>query len=167
MEKQISSHAAVAKAIRQYMKANGIPGRVTSNSYAGGSSVNVSVEDLAPDVSEKLKEFADQYEMGHFNGMEDIYEYSNSRDDIPQVQFVFVQNRPSEAMRQKIWDFARSYYAGLVDSSVPALASSVHSYRIGNLDMYADELISKLFYGKFQFDAYWSSVSLEGQQKAA
>jgi hypothetical protein len=31
------------------------------------------------------------YEYGHFNGMEDIYEYSNVDKNIPQVKFVMTQ----------------------------------------------------------------------------
>ncbi len=45
MAKQLSTHAAAAKMIRQHLKSIGVPGKVTSSSYSGGNSVNVNVGD--------------------------------------------------------------------------------------------------------------------------
>ena len=62
---------------------------VKSDSYAGGDAVRISFIDspyLTAEVESKLK----KYQYGHFNGMEDIYENSNSIDGLPQVKFVQV-----------------------------------------------------------------------------
>lgn len=100
----LSTHAAAAKAIRTELKKNGIAARVTCKSYSGGSSVSVNVADQAPWIMEEIKTFCNKFQMGHFNGMEDIYEYSNC-SDLPQVKFVFVQNNYSEAVEKE----ARTY----------------------------------------------------------
>ena len=34
-----------------------------------------------------------KYKLGHFDGMTDSYEYSNRRDDVPQVAYVFLSRR--------------------------------------------------------------------------
>ena len=53
-------------------------------------------------AEEKVNEIIKKYQYGHFNGMEDIYEYSNSRDDIPQAKFVFVNRTMSELTKQNL-----------------------------------------------------------------
>lgn len=96
----ISTRAAAAKAIRNELKKNGIKARVTCKSYSGGDSVRVSVSNQAPWVMAKINDFCNQYQMGHFNGMEDIYEYSNT-SDLPQVKFVFVDNNFSDEVKNE------------------------------------------------------------------
>ena len=54
----------------------------------------------------------DKYQYGHFNGMEDIYEYTNSRADIPQVKYLFVNNGMSDAKKQEIWAKVRKQWSG-------------------------------------------------------
>lgn len=102
MSKQITEWAAAAAAIRKALKAHGIQCKVTSDAYAGGSSVKVRVYDQSPAVIERIKSHCGQYQYGHFNGMEDIYEATNMRDDIPQVSFVFVDNEISAELQAEI-----------------------------------------------------------------
>ena len=113
MKKEISSHAGAAKMVRQFMKANGIAGSVISKSYSMGSSISVYVEDLPPAQCQVLKDYVSQFEYGHFDGMQDLYEMSNCRDDIPQVKYAFVNNKISDELYQDIWDFLKSYYSHL------------------------------------------------------
>ncbi len=95
MTKTKSSQAAAAAMIRKELKKHGIKATVRSSSFAGGTSVDVTVSNLAPWVRREVEAFVGQFEYGHFDGMYDIYEYSNCRDDIPQVKFVFVNfNKP-------------------------------------------------------------------------
>ena len=84
-----SSHAATAAAIKAELSAAfpGVKFSAKSDSYAGGDSVNVSWTDGPTEKAVKM--LTGKYEMGSFNGMEDIYEYTNSREDIPQVKYVF------------------------------------------------------------------------------
>lgn len=83
-----SGHAATAAAIRTELKAAfpSVKFSVTSEIFSGGDACRVSWEN-GP-TTEKVTEYSNKYQSGHFNGMEDIYEYSNSRDDIPQVKYI-------------------------------------------------------------------------------
>ena len=157
MARQMSIPAQAASMIRQYMRANGIAGSVRSESYSMGSSVNVSVVDMSPAVVKDLEAYANQFQYGNFNGMEDIYEYSNSREDIPQVKYVFVRNEISAGLRQQIWDFARGYYNGL--ENAPADAIEAGNYYCQNFDRYGQQVIYRLFAGGYMQNQYWDFVN--------
>lgn len=111
MAKQKSSHAAAAAEIRKELKKHGIEARVRSESYSMGSSVRVRIFNQPPWVAKKIEAFANQYQYGHFDGMQDLYEYSNRRDDLPQVKFVFVDNEFSDEMREAAWKWYRETFA--------------------------------------------------------
>lgn len=100
----ISNHAAAAKQVRAFVKKLGLKGRVTGSAASMTDSVRVVLEDATPSQVDQVKEFANQYQYGHFDGMCDSYEYSNNRDDIPQVKFVFVRSDYSDGMKQKALD---------------------------------------------------------------
>ncbi|MEM9151636.1 MAG: LPD29 domain-containing protein [Cyanobacteria bacterium P01_F01_bin.3] len=116
MSKQISTHAAAAKAIRTELKKHNISAKVRCSSYTGGDSVTVSLSNELPATVDAVKVFADQFQAGHFDGMTDMYEYSNNRADIPQVKFVFVQNDYSNEIKQAAWDWCRNYWGGMEDA---------------------------------------------------
>jgi hypothetical protein len=108
--KNLSDHAAAAAAIRAELKKHGIRASVRSDSYSMGSSINVKIkQDVSPAALEKIRAFCSQYQYGHFDGSIDLYEYSNSRDDIPQVSYVFVEVDYSDEIKQA----ARDYIAGI------------------------------------------------------
>lgn len=91
-----SSAANCAQAIREEL-AKVFPGvkfKVTSQNFAGGDSVHISWTD-GP-LSSQVEEVTGKYQYGHFNGMEDLYEYSNSREDIPQTKYVSESRSMSE-----------------------------------------------------------------------
>ena len=121
MNKQISDHAAAAKQIRQHLKSNGINGRVRARSYAGGSSVDVYLHEELPATFEAVIAFANQYQYGHFDGMTDCYHYSNGRDDLPQVQFVFVNNDFSDETLADAWAYCQKNHANAGKTSDPYL----------------------------------------------
>jgi len=123
-----SRSAQTAAAIRTELK-NAFPGikfRVTSESYTGGSSVDIYFTDGVK--RERVERIVAKYTMGNFNGMEDIFEYTNSRSDIPQVKYIFVNREMSAETRDAIaaefgiapeqmndWDAdARSYKSEIV-----------------------------------------------------
>ena len=73
-----------ASIIKQYVKKNFPDIKVWSKSqtYSGGSSVDVSLSNLdgseiEQNVYEMISEFGNQFKAGSFNGMEDIYEYNS------------------------------------------------------------------------------------------
>lgn len=105
MAKQLSTHAAAAKMIRQHLKSIGVPCKVRSESYSGGNSVSVTVGDVNPQLRKELQAYVDQFQQGHFNGMTDSYEYSSGRDDIPQVKYTFLNVDYSEDLKQKAYEF--------------------------------------------------------------
>ncbi len=59
---------------------------VKSSNFSGGNSVRIEWVD-GP-TTETVENTTSKYQYGSFNGMEDIYEYSNSREDIPQAKYV-------------------------------------------------------------------------------
>lgn len=88
MTKQLSTHAATAKAIRQELKQS-FPTtifRVTARSFSMGNSVDIRWEN-GP-THKQVNEIVGKYQYGHFDGMQDIYEHSNVRKDISQVKYV-------------------------------------------------------------------------------
>jgi len=106
--KQISDHAHAAKLIRAYCKKLGIKCTARSSIYSMGSSVHAEVFNQPPQTYKKIKEYCDQFQQGHFDGMQDMYEYSNSRDDIPQVKYSFINNKFDDDFKQLAWDFLHS-----------------------------------------------------------
>jgi len=113
MTKQISDHAAAAKMIRVELKKNGIKARVKASTASMTSSVDIYLTDcLAPWTLKEIEIFCNKFQYGHFDGMVDCYEYSNTNDDLPQVRFVFVHNGRNDDDRQRAYDFLRSNFAG-------------------------------------------------------
>lgn len=129
MTKRVTTAALCAKTIRHELKQFTLPctPRVTSDNFAGGNSVNVKLEDVDPTTLSLIKQRLDKYEYGHFNGMEDIYEISNSRPDVPQVKFLSIDNHTSLAMRQRLYDAVRADHPQ-VTAELPATYSASNDY---------------------------------------
>lgn len=53
-------------------------------------SYRIEVDYIDGPSLESVKKITGKYEQGHFNSMEDIYEYDNQREDLPQRDYVFV-----------------------------------------------------------------------------
>lgn len=107
-----SGSALCATAIREELKKefSGFKFSVTSENFAGGDAVRISWTD-GP-TTEQVQEFTKKYQYGHFNGMEDIYEYSNSREDLPQAKYVQTsRGRSNEAYEIIKEKFANEYGA--------------------------------------------------------
>lgn len=105
-----SSHAATSAAIKAELKANfsGVKFSVTSEDFAGGNSVNISWND-GPTVKQ-VEEFTSKYQYGHFNGMEDMYENTNRRDDIPQAKYISESRSMSNEAEQVLKPIAEQIY---------------------------------------------------------
>lgn len=97
-----SSHAHAAQQIREKLKAAfpEVKFSVTSDSYSGGNSVHVEWKD-GPTTS-MVEDISGAYQYGSFDGMTDCYNYTNSRDDIPQVKYVQEQRTMSDTTKQFI-----------------------------------------------------------------
>jgi hypothetical protein len=73
---------------------------VTSDSGANTSSVDIRWAN-GP-TCEQVKAYSKKYQYGHFDGMVDMYEYSNTNADIPQAKFVFAQRELTEDIKLQI-----------------------------------------------------------------
>lgn len=100
--KQLTGAAQAAAAIREELKTKfkGVKFSVTSDTFSMGNSVHISWTD-GP-TEDEVSAITSKYQYGHFNGMEDIYEYSNSREDIPQAKYVSEHRKQSEETRAAI-----------------------------------------------------------------
>lgn len=91
----MSEHADCAKAIRRDLK-QAYPGTqfsVRSRTYSGGTSVDV--EWLDGPERRDVSAVTCKYQYGCFNIEDDLYDISNSRDDLPQVRFVQLRREES------------------------------------------------------------------------
>ena len=87
--RELTEAAKAAQAIRSELKKAfpEIKFRVRSSNYAGGDSVRI-VWSNGP-TSDSVEEITAKYQYGHFDGMVDMYEYSNNIEGLPQARFVF------------------------------------------------------------------------------
>lgn len=108
-----SEWAQCASEIRKELKDKwpGIKFRVRSDAFTGGTSVTVSWTD-GP-TTEQVSAIIDKYQYGHFDGMIDMYEYSNDRPDIPQAKYVISQRSMSEQAFSELSQYVKENYAGL------------------------------------------------------
>jgi hypothetical protein len=86
--KTLTQSAQAAKAIKQELKQAypNIKFSVVSDNYSMGDSVRINWTD-GP-TEKQVSSITDKYQYGSFNGMEDIYETTNRREDLPQSKYV-------------------------------------------------------------------------------
>ncbi len=102
-----SEHAQAAAGIRKIIKTlTGLKAKVRSEIYSGGSSVWASILNPTKEELEAIEKATACYQMGHFDGMIDLYEYSNPQN-CAQVKFVFIEAEYSDSVLQAAWDFAK------------------------------------------------------------
>lgn len=97
-----SAQAQAAAAIRKELKEAfpNVKFRVRSSSASMMTSVHIEWVDGPTDKA--VAEVVDKYEYGHFNPMEDLYEVSNGRDDIPQVKYIQIRRKMSDELYEQI-----------------------------------------------------------------
>lgn len=146
MKKEKSPAAQVAAAIKKYVKSLGVECRVSSSYFSMGNSVDIYIEDQPPEMVAKIKEFASQYQYGSFNGYEDLYEYTNKRNDIPQAKYVTVNNRMSDKLAQAIYEYVLKNYSGM--EGAPDNYKDGCNFRNVNFNDYASGLVYRLYSGQ-------------------
>ena len=104
-----STQAQAAAMIRKELKKHGIKATVKSQSASMMTAVRITVYNQIPATAQKIEDYCNQFQYGSFNGMEDIYEYSNSRDDLPQVKYVTFINEISEEIKDKAWEIVKEW----------------------------------------------------------
>lgn len=106
-----SSSANCATAIREELKKEfaGVKFKVTSQNFSGGDSVHISWSD-GP-TSLEVSSVTSKYQYGRFDGMTDMYEYSNDREDLPQSKYVQTRREVSEDINAIVFDSLRKFYS--------------------------------------------------------
>lgn len=91
-----------AKAIRELLKKEfpTVKFSVRSRNFSMGDAVDISYEN-GP-TYEQVDELVRKFQYGHFDGMTDMYEYSNSRSDIPQAKYVQIRREISPEIRAEV-----------------------------------------------------------------
>jgi len=106
-KRQLTGSALCAKAIRAELKEkfSKVKFSVRSENFSMGNAVRIEWTDGV--AENEVTKITDKYEYGHFNAMEDIYEMSNCRDDIPQVKYITTYRKKSEIIKDdKIMTFS-------------------------------------------------------------
>ena len=105
--KTLTQSAQVAKLIKKVALQNGMKVKASSSNYSMGCSVTIKVLKGSDKDLEKLKDYSDQFKYGKFDGMNDIYDNTNVREDIPQTKYLFIDDdRASEILKyydENIW----------------------------------------------------------------
>ena len=108
-----SEVARCAAEIRKILKETNITASVRSEQFSMGNSVDVEIKEIIdPEVYKALQEELAKYKYGHFDGMYDIYENSNLREDIPQTKFLFIQYdwRLQDEVLEKLERFVKAKF---------------------------------------------------------
>lgn len=132
--KTLSGVAQCAKWVRMELK-NKYPDikfRVISSSFANGDSVDVGYTDGVP--VEQVDKLLAKYEYGHFDGMTDCYEYSNSNEELPQTKYLSVSREISQANRDLVQAEIMKEY-GMTEWSDEACWKLFHMWSFERLNM--------------------------------
>lgn len=105
MKKQFKTSAAeCAEAIRKELKEKfpRVKFKINSSTYSMGDSVSIFWVDGIN--SEKVRKIVNKYQYGSFNGMEDIYEFDNQIEGLPQSKWIQVERKISEETYLKYFE---------------------------------------------------------------
>lgn len=140
-----TSAAQAAAMIRKEIKAAfpGLHFGCTSETYSMGSSINITMTDQPATTKAAIEKMTAKYCYGHFNGQEDYYEISNSRDDLPQAKFIFVSNAMSPEKRAEVYAGIRSTWAG--GEELPEDYKAAQNIWFTNGNAYISEMVWREF----------------------
>lgn len=105
-----SCSANCASAIREELKTNfpNVKFSVKSSNFAGGDSVHIGWTE-GPTTLE-VSAFTSKYQYGRFDGMTDMYEYSNSIENLPQSKYVQTQRAINPETTQIVFNKLRESF---------------------------------------------------------
>lgn len=101
MRKQPTPQAQAAKMIRKELKAEFPDVKFSVRSRSASMMNAVDIDWTDGPTRHDVESIVGKYQYGHFDGMIDCYEYSNRRDDIPQVKFVQCHRQISDETRRQ------------------------------------------------------------------
>jgi len=121
-----SRSANCATAIREELKKEfaGVKFSVKSSNFSGGDSVDITWEN-GPIVQD-VESITRKYQYGRFDGMTDMYEYSNTREDLPQSKYIQTRREISEEVNNIIFEALRPHFS----EDTPDYEVKQYSYRI-------------------------------------
>ena len=98
---RMTTHAQTAKAIREELKKAfpNVSFSVRSSSFSMGDDVKIKWTN-GP-TTEQIENITKKYEYGTFDGMTDLYEIDNKRNDIPQVKYIITSRTITEDIKEK------------------------------------------------------------------
>lgn len=107
---RLTGAAACADAIRAELKEKfaGVKFSVKSSTFSMGDSVDISWNDFLS--RDEVEAVVSKYQQGRFNGMEDMYEYSNTNSDLPQSKYVSCHRNISEETKVILLPIAENIY---------------------------------------------------------
>ena len=105
-----SDHAMSAREIRRELKKAypTIKFSVTSESFSMGNSVRIHWIDGPK--TDQINDIVKKYQYGNFDGMQDLYEYNNCIDGIPQVKYVQTSRTISDTIKMDVKDKIEKLY---------------------------------------------------------
>ncbi len=120
--------AKTAQAIRRELKENfpSVKFTVRSENFSMGDAVRIAWID-GPQTKQ-VEEITDKYQYGSFNGMEDIYEYSNRRDDIPQAKYIQTSRDYSNETIKHVVDAHNKEWSGDFSVEIETSADGTRSW---------------------------------------
>lgn len=107
-KRELSQQAQAAKMIREYCKSIGVKCTARSDSFSMGDSVDWEVRNVDPETYQQIKDYADQFQYGHFDGMDDSYNLSNTRSDLPQTKYCHGSNSFDPELYQRAWELFKA-----------------------------------------------------------
>lgn len=107
-KRELSQQAQAAKMIREYCKSIGVKCKARSDSFSMGDSVDWEVRNVDPETYDQIKTYADQFQYGHFDGMDDSYNLSNTRSDLPQTKYCHGSIRFDDELYQAAWQLLKA-----------------------------------------------------------
>ena len=143
MTKQVSEHAAAAKLIRAELKKHNITGTVRARSFAGGSSITVTLNNEPPATHKAVTLFCSNIQAGDF---------TNTNENLPKFMFVFVNNEFSDELRQAAWDLLRETMHDF--ENAPKCQKRAGEVRCGN--SWGDDWVYRVLNGSQDF-GFWRS----------
>ena len=158
MTKQLTEQAQVAKLIRAELKSNNINASVKSSSASMTTKVTVTLTNCEPWVIDAVERGIQKYQYGHFDGMNDCYEYSNNRSDIPQVRFISVNVRYSDELKQKALDLIADHYnleKMTLDNKPATLDIDSFSGRVCYTESLISNVLSNTDHNFFNCPKFW------------
>ena len=107
-KRNMSDHAKAAATVRAFLKAKGIQASVRSESFAGGTSLNVTLIDAKRSQVKMVREMESLFEYGDYNPFADIYlpKPLDKENTLPKVKYFISQARFTEDMLAHISDWA-------------------------------------------------------------